>query len=827
MCFYVKRNRLLSFAVYASSIQALVSSGRDAGGLSPPATFRGAKGGSREFPNGHLPMAVLPQSLAEEAERLTALQQSQSLSECFCSSGGASAGIGSETAANVNEGGESDLEENTAVAADVVARDVADMMLSEGVLKILVDVMAPRIQSLEGWAEEGGGRLAVEAVLSEPPPSEIQDVIDAEKSRLEAFEAAVSILEGRPPALAEFIQLGGFARVSCLVHDVAETEQRLPPSPPVDADDSNDRSRSRSKSRTESVPRGKGGSEKGKLGSMETAFEAVFRLALDGQPALPGTRADGLGAVKTLLLLAAHSPSLLVSLRAGRSLQALLRIRPMNAVVLEQHDALQMFADAVADLAFLRCHEDSGESNGSTEPAGVTDTEIEVSLRGEETLAGRAGWSLQNKREALVCLNDLVRVIAAVYSRQDARAIEHYATIILPASTARFRVESCSVNQEMQCSSCELNTAACVPGSNFVRCLVEGCSGAAGLCVACDMAFHQKTSEESHIRVPTSAGKLCEDPCPFQGIRPHRMDPGWAVEAGKALLKAMSVMLDDRESFGLPPTPTSTASKGLLNSCLEGKSFHTTNRVLPMMLSIAQDELLGPLQAPLDNDKVDSKRNATGAHNDPAVKSPPSRFQSPADHDSSARNNCQTYCPGVTSHEVEDVCGAGWTGGWLLGALEVIARVVVRGDSSTMEDLGAAGGWGLLAHVSRLPSPPQHLCPDQTVAGINGSRDREGEREEEGDQPPTGGNSGERLCEVWVGWVGARRLSLWILREALLTGAGLCRNRDAAGAAAALTQPAKWLVWLVRGLVTKSGPACGASRIICPDSQVKYKLLTK
>lgn len=786
-----------------SSLQALVSSGRDTGELSPPTALGVAAGGGRAFSPGHLPMAVLPQSLAEEMTRVTALKGDRAASGDTCSSVVVDNGVYAEKTG-------ADSETNGVMCgagADGATVDVAEMMLSQGVLAILVDVIAPRLTPARG---EGGEMSATSETLAPPPTAESREVNRTESSRLEALEATVSLLERRPQAQAEFVRLGGYVRISRLIHDMASNERQVPPAPAVSTDPT-DRSRSGSKSRTNSLPPGGERSCSGSLRALDAAFDAVFRLAFDGHDVVQDARADGADAVMTLLILTARSPFVAVALRAARSLQALLRVRPMNAVALERHDALRIVADAIADLAFA-----AGREACVSGVLGGRDAEFGIGA--EEAALGRLRWSLNDKREVLSSFNDVVRVMAAVYSRQDARALERYAGILLSASTARFGVGAWA-KLGKRCSSCGAAPAPTSSGSRVRRCLVEGCRGARGLCGACDLSLHPQMNEDSHVRVPIAARER-EQPGYCASVAPHRADPGWAVEAGRALMKAMAVMLDDRESFGLPPDPaTPSADVGEGGGIVGERALPSpASSVLAVMLCIAQDELLEPLQA----------RRDYGVDSDGSVGAK----QSPVEHSPARNEHVGDRATAARAAQAQAACVTNWTGGWLLGALEIVARVVVRGDSATAGELGAAGGWQLLAHITCLPSPPRHMCaaaPRSSVvnAGVDGKRVDE-EEEEEGVRASSsvegtpGADWDERLSEAWVGWVGARRLSLWILREALLTGtagAGTRQGRGCSSGATALVQPAKWLVWLVRTVVKSAAPREG-DRGAFSDSEV-------
>lgn len=813
---------ILHLALF-SSLQALVSSGRDAGGMSPPPTLGLAAGGGAGGHAGHLPTPVLPQSLVEEASRIAAFvgESGRSASKSAppdivptvsCSTFGMGAGPGKRS--NGIPDGRGAMEAPCAedvVAGDVVAEDVvAEVMLTEGVLADLVDVIAPRLAVLEaGEGERGGACEAANFIL--PLLREVQPVSSAEGPRLGALEAAVLIVEGRPEAQAEFARLGGYARVCCFVHDAAKAQQqRVPPPAPAPSEDFSDSSGQGQTTQCADSLRGGGRRSARGLRALDAAFEALFRLALGGRSVAPGARADGVDSVKALLLLAVRSPSLPVALRAASSLQALLRVRPMNAVVLERHDALRAVADAVAFLALSNGQESCGSA---TFPSWSRCTELGIS--GEEAMTARRKWSFDEKREALASLNDVVRVLAAVYGRCDSRALERYAGILLSSSTARFfGCHASGRTLGVQCSRCgvtatsaaaTVTVSADTAGIIIRRCLVEGCDGAAGLCRACDAAVHMQPDGDSHIRVPILARKRSKpDPDPAQGVPSHTADPEWAVEAGKALMKAMAIMLDDRESFGLPPS--SGAGEGVCvdrDDAMEGAPpTSSSSGVLTVMLNVIQDELLQQLQG---------DRQGTDDRGSSSQEVPVGR--------SSSEGEAAREAVGVGEEGAKNVHGVEWTGAWLLGALEIVARLVVRGDSVTVEELGAAGAWGLLAHITRMLSPPKHMIarppPVSSSADVDNGANLSGEEVKDVGQSPTRaaseargeGREGPRLAEVWVGWVGARRLSLWILREALLTGAGQFRSRVLS--AAALAQPARWLVWLVRALMKADGDGFG------------------
>lgn len=817
--FCLKKGPSLRTAFFSfSSFQALVSSGRDDAVEPSSSTSFGLA--ARDFPAGHLPMAVLPKSLAEEVSRITALEADRPTSgdgrsvanpgaECAQAEGSG----GSISSSHAGPGGRKETRKAGA-AATAAAEGVKEMMLEDGALAVLADVIAPRPPGADDTESEEE-RLAAEAL----PPLEAPD---DESLRLEALKAAVSMLQARPRAQAEFVRLGGYSRVCRFVHDLAAAGEqgglRSPAAPSADPPAA-ERSRSRSKSRADSLPRGRSRHPSvaaGEPPALDAAFDAMFRLALDGHAVAAGARADGAGMVRTLLVLSARSPSLPVTLRAARSLQALLCVRPMNAVSLERQNGLGVIADAVAGLSF---------SVGSAEE---TSAGVELGLDREVAAAERFAWSVDDKREALSALNDVVRALAAVYSRQDARAVERYAGIVLSESTARYRVGASGKLAGTQCSAC-----GATPAGGFEvairRCLSEGCQGLAGLCAECDETLHAGAGGDGHVRVPVTRRNACEqrDNICRGASSPEREDPAWAVEAGKALIKAMVVMLDDRESFGLPPTPDRRVGTGRNDAAGAAAAAaatavaaehisqsNTASGVLACMLQIVQDELLEPLHgrrgftADEDDDEVDQSSNSADGRGDTL---------------------------GLSSST-----SVGWAEGWLLGALEVVARVVVRGDGTTVEDLSDAGGWGLLAHIVRAPLPPRHLIlsrrhpnpPGVSMAGVDASC---GGQENEGARARTSvgrGRGGECWSwqgggsEAWTGWVGARRLALWIVREALLTGTGTAGQLrrsgggNAVGTTTLLEQPAKWLIWLVRALVKVDPPRDDGPAGACSEDQV-------
>lgn len=725
------------------------------------------------------------------------------------------------SAADVEAEAEPQERAGTIVVDAEASASVAEMMLEDGALAVLADVVAlrpPPCHADGGQRAAKGGAHAAETLASavEVAVAESSEASDDESLRLEALEAAVLMLQGRPRAQAEFARLGGHSRICRLVHDLAETTSQRsaarPPASQPSADHAADRGRSRSKSRTESLPpQEEQPAAAAAAGELDAAFDAVFRLALDGHAAAAGARADGLDAVRTLLVLAARSPSLPVALRAARGLQALLRVRPLNAVSIERQDGLRVVSDAIADLAFSGSrHRGSEAPAADRPPAGKG----EVGFGGlgaeqeDSAAAARLAWLVDDKREALTSLNEVVRAVAAVYSRRDARALDSYASILRSCSTARRGVgfDSPGELSGTRCSGCGAErTGAPGRGSALHRCLSEGCKGAAGLCSTCDETLHDDTGKDSCVRLPVVAS-VCEQQQQHRGSggsrgapSPHGADPSWAIEAGRALMKAMSIMLDDRESSGLPPTPdregdiTPNTTGAPAAAAEQAPLSGDTTSVLACMLQIIQDELLGPLNR---HDRwAAAEGNSRGGFSSSVVQQ--------------------------ASH-----LESGWTQGWLLGALEVVARVAVRGDSATIQDLGAAGGWGLLAHLARLPVPPQHLSAGTPLSGVGAGLVGQGEgvaprastsAGSEGNGEPRSGL--DRGSQEWVGWIGARRLALWIVREALLTGtAGQSRSSSSRGgtsSASLLEQPARWLIWLVQA-VMKETPA-GA----CSESQVR------
>lgn len=769
--------------------------------------FGMAAGDGGAFPASHLPMAVLPQSLAEEASRLSAMAAHRSESA-----------IGRSDPCDDSAGGPDDLTINgdkgprarQDQVGTVDAGDVAKMMLADGALDVFADAISPRLTCAEKAAR----------VQSLPTlEAESSDVHhDGVYLRLEALEAAVTMLEGRPGAQAEFVRLDGYSRICSFLHDVAKSSNQGAPfqDAPPSCDPVAERGRSRSKSNPDRLPRGEGPPASAEGQVLDGAFDAVFRLALDGHAVAQGARADGMDTVKILLVLAARSPSLPVALRAARGLQALLRVRPMNAVSLERQSALRVVADAFAGLAF------SGETGGARFGGDMSgDKEMaDFGLEWEGAGGGRLAWSVDDKREALSSLNEVVRVMAAVYSRHDARALERYAGILLTLSTTRFGSRSNGKHVGAQCAGCGAPPAGAAENA-LQRCLSEGCEGAAGLCRACDDALHQRADEDSHVRVPFTVRTTCE---PRQGSfrdappPPARADPSWALEAGKALMKAMAIMLDDRESFGLPLTSDGKGGSGPSTAtAVSGEASTAKNgtAVLASMLQVVQDELLEPL-----NSYWGTREHRPGnlGSGDPFAATRPPTVESECSRDHSDPDGQATF---VSS-------GLGWTGGWLLDALEIVARFVVRGDSKTVQELGAEGGWGLLAHISRLPLPPPHLAAHRPFLPPGG-----GHEGRTGGHTPTSAKSGgggeslhdqTRLSEAWVGWIGARRLSLWIIREALLTGtAGQCRggnnsgSSNDAGGTDLLVQPSRWLVWLVRSVMRAPSPSENRLVRICSE----------
>lgn len=793
-----------------------------------------ASGGGRGgFPAGHLPMAVLPKSLAEEVSRVSALEADRptavggfSIADLSAECAGANHGVGGS-----GVGAETQQQEREGIAVDAQG-GVAEMMLGDGALAVLADVVAPRQPSSRAdgrWQEAEGGSHAAEALAS--PVAGSPQASDDESLRLEALEAAVLMLQGRPRAQAEFARIGGHPRICRLVHDLAETSRRSagvrPPAAPPSGDHAADRGRSRSKSRAESLPPQGGEEQPAAAEELDAAFDAVFRLALDGHAVATGARADGLDAVKTLLVLAARSPSVPVALRAARGLQALLRVRPMNAVSMERQDGLRIVSAAVADLAFSGTHRHRGGGGeawaGEAPPPAVRGNVGLGGLDGgeeeeeeEAAIAERLAWSVDDKREALSSMNEVVRAVAAVYSRRDARALESYASILLSCSTARRGLGSPGkLVAWTRCSACGAEPTGAAGRGALQRCLSEGCEGAAGLCWACDGALHDGVLKDSCVRVPVVA-RVCEQRgSSCRGApSPHGADPAWAVEAGKALMKAMSVMLDDRESSGLPPTPdrkggTAVGVRKASSSATTAEQTppaRDTTSVLACMLQIIQDELLEPLNNRHGGFDENTDGAEAGADQSAASARPP------AAEDGNARAVFSSLVEQASAREL------GWTEGWLLGALEIVARVVVRGDSATIEDLGAAGGWGLLAHIARLPVPPRHLSAAPPLSSVGTGQG--GQEEAAGAQASAStGSARSGECwsgldggsQGWAGWVGARRLALWIVREALLTGtAGQGRSSGSSsgggGSATLLEQPARWLIWLVRALM-KETPA--------------------
>ncbi|CAN0137113.1 unnamed protein product, partial [Ectocarpus sp. 12 AP-2014] len=178
----------------------------------------------------------------EEASRISALEAHRtalgddlcpSVADPSCNSGDAGKGVGSGD----GDGSAKPQKEQAGVADP---GDVAEMMLADGVLAVLADVIAPcRAEGAPGGdthATESGA----ESSLNAP---------DSESLRLEALEAAVAMVEGQPNAQRDFIRLGGHSRICSLVHDVAEREKQSALHLPADsaAESSSRRSRSRSK----------------------------------------------------------------------------------------------------------------------------------------------------------------------------------------------------------------------------------------------------------------------------------------------------------------------------------------------------------------------------------------------------------------------------------------------------------------------------------------------------------------------------------------------------------------------------------------------------
>lgn len=772
-------------------------------------------------------MAVLPQSLAEEASRISVLEADRSAS----AEGRCVADAGSKLAENGIGNGEDGLTPRQGHAGTAVDDgDVAEIMLADGILEVLAGVIAPWFSHAE---EAGEGKNVADSLM--PPVAEDNSkVFDDDSLRLEALEAAVLMLERRPRAQAEFERLHGHVRISRLLHDVAARGKHSVLCPPgtLSGDSVAARSRSRSRSRADSLPQVERQLGAGEFRTLDAAFDALFRLALDGRAVAPGARADGVDTVKLLLMLSARSPSPPVALRAARSLQALLRVRPMNAVSLERQNALRIVTDAVSNLAFSGS---SGELCPGVVPGRMRHQEYFP--KGEEVVAERLSWSVDDKREALSSMNDVVRAVAAVYSRQDARALERYVSILRSSSIDQFGTGFLGKPTGVQCSSCRATlTEANGSTAAVQRCLLQGCKGGAGLCRTCDEALHERVDGDGHVRVPVAARTACEEPCRSRhgDAPPHTGDPAWAVEAGKALMKAMTVMLDDRESYGLPPAPDRKSGARRYSATAEQPPpAKSTTSVLTGMLQIVQDELVGPLSIHRGDETGYDKDTQASADPSSATAGPFTAATAGGAGDLS-RISRQATTPAS--------CGSGWTGGWLLGALEVVARVVVRGDSAIVEELEATGGWGLLAHITSLPSPPPHLSaprrplsPTATAGGVSVGTDHGGQEEGVGGQAPTGaGNESKRgggecwsgqdqLPEAWVGWIGARRLSLWIIREALLTGtAGQCRSSSdmSADTTAILDQPARWLVWLVRALMKAPVPCEDTPLRVCSTTQV-------
>lgn len=762
-----------------SSFQTLV--GRESGALLSGANTELLV--SKIMSVGHPPMAVLRESLREEAARVAALGMTRSTS--------LEDGLSPSTMDKINDGGEvgsstaspdtNGLAEECSASTGNSGPDVAEMMLAQGVLAVLVDVIAPHLDAVDAEAGKGDGTTRTMAVSW----TRMSEFAKATGAQFDALEAAVLILEGRPQAQAEFTSRGGFGRVSRLMHLVAASEF-IQQQQPCDAGDSKDRDRDRDRGR--SAPRSDSDRrrEERSLGSgpsaLDATFDALFRLAINGRSVLPEASADGVQAVSALLTLAARSPSVKVTLRAARSLQALLRVRPLNAVIVERHDGLGLLTDAAADLVFPRVYTTCGGVPCSSDKRVCDSGDADAG--GD----GRVGWGLEEKGEVLSTLNEVVRMLAAVYSRQDARALERYAGIMSAVSSARFG-DGPHRKLGSHCSSC-CTAALRVVGTSLRRCLVEGCSGAGGLCVGCDARRHHEVSEGSHVRVPLSSRGSRS----YTNSSHSRPDPAWAVEGGKALLKALVAMLDDRESFGLPPNAEAISNSVDAVDTGAGVKEQTPGSnagVLTAILYIVQDELLAPwhVRAELDNHTAGLEQNPTA-------------------HRTSAEGLAgENACDIINTTKSREGGGRCWTDGWLLGALEVVARLVVRGDDATVEELGAAGGWGLLAHIICLSASPGE-SPSSTLSSTQKRESRPGAGQANGRMSASGrtlsSDPGEQLSETWLGWVGARRLALWIMREALLTGAGQQRSREKI--AVALTQPARWLVWLVQNLMTRELP---------------------
>lgn len=753
------------------------------------------------YPLDHPPMAVLPEALAEEAARVSALEGTRMLSVNTCSVAARSEGKETQVGNKSIGVPANELADGHVVGA--LGGRIVEMMLEQGVLAVLVDVIMPALGDAD--IEDLEGNLEVATV--DLPVTTGPEIDTGAHAQLDALDAVIAISEGHSRGQTEFARLGGYARLSRLMHLVAAAgEQSAVPQQSEAGGDSTDRSRSHSVPHAgDSFPEQEDSTTM-KLRILGATFDALFRLALDGRSVLPGARADGANAVKTLVILAARSPSVAVALRAARSLQALLKVRPLNAVTFERHDALGLLCIAAAVLVSPREHD-------KCLGVGCRDQECECGLYAAETVTvGRLGWALDDKRDVLSTLNEVIRMLAAVYSRRDVRALERYARILLCASASRFGAnpEGGKGNLGMHCSSCDTSATQAV----LRRCVVTDCSGRAGLCGECDASLHQQTGKHSHVRVPVSPSMTgCEWSDSCLGATLREQDPAWAVEAGKALIKAMVTMLDDRESFGLPPTPVTSTTA---TRCVGSNDGSTVSNVgiLTIMLQIAQHELLEPLHAPRTAALHDSPRS------DAEECLVFQKFNEEPMHGK------HTGSPSTaTTINVSGQRGGNWTDGWLLGSLEIVARLVVRGDDATVAELGAVGGWGFLAHITRLRTPPPHLSagcetsirPPRSVDNKDDGEENEGVNFAATAASESSGDRAERLSEAWLGWAGARRLALWILREALLTGAGRCGNIETG--AVALTQPARWLVWLVRELMV-THTSCDGVRDKSYSSQV-------
>lgn len=747
------RCRISHVASRCSSFQALV--GRETSPANIAVPLRGV------VSMGHPPMPILADSLATESDRIEALDSDPNDED--------------------DDSGETEVdilqplrenEEGDEQAAAEGASDVPAMMLSQGVLAVLVDVIAPSVDG--GASESSGGGPTLNTM-----GSFLAEKLVVGKSQLEALEAAVSIVEGRSRAQAKFSELGGFVRVSRLLHKLAEGALNDQSQSCKDGDSSD---------QLDHVANGEDLSPIGSLRALDATFDALFRLAINGRPVLPGASADGVQAVKFLLCLVARSPSVTVSLRATRSLQALIRVRPLNVVVLERYDALGVLCDSAADLILSR---------GSKCCAGACSAGESEFCVGDATAstAARLGWHLHDKQEVLSNINEVVRMLAAAYSWQNARALTRYAHILLRISTARFG-EICQREIGSHCSSC--GTPRGEPLDIIQRCLVVGCSGAGGLCRVCDAHSHRNCANANHVRVPVTPRGCGASDC-LAGWTHGRSNSAWAVQGGKALLKAMVAMLDDRESFGLPPTPKPSGNTGT-NKIGASNDEKLHLGVLTMVLYTAQDELLAPL-LPHINTKVEKSC---------PQESPP--YDQPSAADGAAEGKAASPPPEIViaSKSRED-----WTQGWLLGALEILARLVVRGNNATVREFSAAGGWGLLAQVICQPEPPINSMRGDADAGEGGAG-------VPAEAVSSGVDEKHLPLEMWMGWMGARRLSLWIIREAFLTGAGQQHSRDEGSTA--LAQPARWLVWLVKTLAETDTPGTTASHVPkAPASQVSRR----